>query len=114
MERLEEIGALFEEAEAALAEIRVSYGDAVKKRKVSAHLKVRIKQLLESLRSVLDYLGLEVHERYCAALSKRRIDVYFPIVRLSAGEQDFTNLMRGRFPALLITRPDVYVYLEGI
>jgi hypothetical protein len=72
-------------------------------------LRVDIKNYLENLRSVLDYLAHEIHEKHCS-LSKNK-KYYFPILP----DVERFNVNMGKwFPSLEVDNSKIYSYLESI
>lgn len=114
MDRLKHIQALVDTAQTSLGDVKALYEKSLSAQHLEPTLLIRIKNLLENLRSALDYLAREVFDLYCTQPSgKRRIDVYFPILKKSASITDFHAFMNGRFPGLQQAKPELYSKLEG-
>ncbi len=105
--RYDDIQAQLQIVDKSLRLITRSYQTSLEDRKVRPQLKIEIKNYLENLRSVLDYLAKEIHERYCSKKTK----AYFPT---SCNDcRAFTSHMRRYFPSLEVVRKDVYDKLES-
>lgn len=107
MSRYNDIQAHLHIADKSLEMIERSYQTSLKDREIHPQLKIEIKNYLENLRSVLDYLAKEIHERYCSKKTK----TYFPT---SCNDRyAFANHMRRYFPGLEVARKDIYDKLES-
>lgn len=113
MNRFEQIHALLESADESLLEIERLYNSSLSSKELDPQLLVRIKNLLENLRSSLEYLAQEIFNRYCRCPRGKHISVYFPILSKTSTPQDFASFMNGRFPGLAQARPSLYSKLES-
>lgn len=81
-----------------------SYEESLLSGKVTFELKIIVKEILEHLRSALDYCAREVVEKNVGATSS---SVYFPIVGKNFEEKDFRSRIGRLLPGILINRPDL-------
>ena len=110
MKRSSSIRALLGSAEADAAGLKVAYQDSLDAKQVSDVLRVRIKTILENLRSCFDYMAHDIFEsKYPGANKPNRL--YFPI-RQSAIE--FQKALAADFPDLIASAPLVYAALEAV
>ena len=106
--------ALLASARDALPNIEKLYKNSLAKKDLDLQLLVQIKNLLENLRSALDYLAQNVFDCFCTSpTSGKAISVYFPILRRGATPTDFANFANGRFPGLRDNAPAVYECFES-
>lgn len=97
-----------------LTAIEKLYKQSLSSKDIGTQLPIRIKHFLDNLRSSLDFVAREIFVNFC---SKERpaktIQVYFPILRSSATQQDFDAFMNGRFPSLRDVSTSLYGKLES-
>jgi len=109
MRRFEMARALVDRAEERIAWIGDDHGDpyeaALISRSVSVEMHVAIKEVLDHLRSALDYCAHEVCETTTAALSIGPI--YFPITSKKFSSKDFVSRVCRLMPGLSEARPDL-------
>ena len=106
--------ALLASARDALPEIEKLYKDCLAEKELNPQLLVQIKNLLENLRSALDYVARDVFDCFCAPpASGRPIPVYFPILRRTTTPADFATFVNGRFPGLRDNAPALYECFES-
>jgi hypothetical protein len=105
-----DIQTLLTEAAAQLQEVENKYRLSLTDKHVSSNLKVKIKNLCENLRSVLDYLACDIRETKCSQ-PKENERFYFPILQ---NKEQFKSKMIEWFPGLDSTAPGLYSYLESI
>ena len=108
--RQADIQALLMQAQQQLREVEDKYQSSLTVKSVSLDLKVKIKNLCENLRSVLDYLAHDILETKCSH-PKENDRFYFPIL---PDRKQFESKMREWFPKLDSTSPDLWSYLESI
>ncbi len=108
--RQADIQALLTQAQQQLREVDDKYQSSLTAKSVSLDLKVKIKNLCENLRSVLDYLAHDIRETKCSQ-PKENDRFYFPIL---PDRKQFESKMREWFPGLDSTAPDLWSYLESI
>lgn len=107
MKRQKDIEALFEEAESQLQEIKSEYEKSLNDKEVKPRLKILIKNYLENLRSVLDYIAHDIHDHYVQC-GKEHI-IYFP---LRNDPQKFSEAVQRYFHVLQNTAPSAFSFLE--
>lgn len=105
-----DIQALLTQAQEQLREVEVKYQSSLRAKSIGSDLKVRIKNLCENLRSVLDYLAHDIRETKCPQ-PKENDRFYFPIL---PDRKQFESRMREWFPGLHSAAPDLWFYLESI
>lgn len=108
--RQADIQALLTQARRQLWEVDDKYQSSLTAKSVSLDLKVKIKNLCENLRSVLDYLAHDIRETKCSQ-PKENDRFYSPIL---PDRKQFESKMREWFPGLDSTAPDLWSYLESI
>ena len=94
MSREKSIVALIKKCRESKTGLKSDYQDSLKAKAVSEELKIDIKNILENLRSCLDYIAKDIHEKYVQGTANR---LYFPIRHTSnefsqAIARDYTNL----------------------
>lgn len=107
MSRYDDIQAQLQVANATLVAIKKSYQTSLEVKEISPQLKIEIKNYLENLRSVLDYLAKEINERYCT----RRTKAYFPTS--CEDPQAFRRHIHRYFPGLETTPKGLHEKLES-
>ena len=107
MGRKEDIEAVIDEEVAAFPRIKKAYDESLHQQEISPKLKVEIKNYLENLRSVLDYLASEINERYCIKKTK----AYFPMSCEDATA--YALFMKRHFPGLKDSNRSLYKLLES-
>lgn len=108
--RQTDIEALLTQAQEQLREVEDKYRSSLTAKSVSPDLKVKIKNLCENLRSVLDYLAHDIRESKCSQ-PKKNDRFYFPIL---PDTMQFESKMREWFPRLDSIAPELWSYLESI
>lgn len=112
---LDDSKALLEESTEMLFEIKTIYRKSLDKRMIPNSLRIKIKNLLENIRSALDYPANHIFDTYCAhnfsaeKVEKKRSRIYFPIRKTKAA---FDTCMEDDFKGLSSTRPDIVDILE--
>jgi hypothetical protein len=87
------------------------YEDALLTGTVSPELQVRVKEMLDHLRSALDYCAREMVER--ATPGAAAGNVYFPIVARGFARSDFKSRVGKLLPGVLTANPAVLPLLES-
>ena len=86
MTRKSDVDAIVAAAKAQHREVKAAYDRSLTDRTLD--LRVPVKNLMENLRSALDYMAQDIYETCCqaalVAAGKREPRVYFPYVRLSS------------------------------
>ena len=113
MKMQDHVQILLDSARYALDDIESGYRNSLAKKELDIQLFVQIKNLLENLRSALDYVAREVFNKFCTGLVREKpLQVYFPVLRRTATAQDFSAFMNGRFPGLQVNAHELYNCLE--
>ena len=114
--RKDEVKALLEHAEKDLNKIETKYNDALRSKDISNELKIDIKNFLENLRSVLDYMANDIYE--CKIHPHRTTsgqpdikNVYFPYGKTLG---DFNSGIGRGLPELGDIDNDLYLLVESI
>lgn len=110
MERRNQIELIFSIAEKDFSAIGELYKKAIKQKKIDNLILVRIKNYLENLRSILDFLAHEICEKYCT----KEVVTYFPILRKTSSENDIDNSINGRLPNLKENNIQMFEYLKSL
>ena len=110
MARIHDIEANLQVADDLLHQITLDYQTALNERQVDPVLYVKIKNLLENLRSPLDYLASEIAERQLSLGPSHRC--YFPVACENAAA--FSAHVRQNLPGLDTKHADVYAKLEAV
>lgn len=87
------------------------YEEALLTRSVSVDMKIALKEILDHLRSALDYAAREVCDACGAATLSGPI--YFPIVSRSFRSADFRSRVGKLMPSVLENRPDLLPILAS-
>jgi len=102
---------LIESTKEVLVEIEPLYLADLKRSEISDRLLIKIKSLLDSLRSALEYCAQGLEEKYGPEKDKTKIS--FPYAKLSVTKEQFTKnrYIENRIPGLTNSRPDIENYL---
>lgn len=109
--RFEMASTLVTEARKQTENLSASYEASLKEKRVSIELQIGIKNVLENLRSALDYCANELYCRYGSGASSEK--VYFPIAGPGYREARFKSLVGTKIPGLLQKRPDLLPVLSS-
>jgi hypothetical protein len=90
--------------------IEAEYNDSLRKKEISARLRVDVKHVLGNLRSALDYLACDIREIHCPNVNPKD-RFYFPILR---DRSHFNANVRQWFPGIDTTCVDLFNYLESV
>ena len=107
MSRYDDIQAQLQAANNALAVIKKEYQISLGAKQIEPRLKIEIKNYLENLRSVLDYLGSEINEKHCG----KRTKAYFPTS--CKNREAFRRHIDRYFPGLETVQKNVFDRLES-
>ena len=108
MSREKSILALIKKCRDSMTSLKADYEDSLEAREVSEELRIDIKNILENLRSCLDYIARDVHNSFVSGSLNR---LYFPI-RHTANE--FQHAISHDFTGLYQSAPDVYAIMEQV
>jgi hypothetical protein len=104
------IRALLTKVDAQVGKIEAEYNKSLHAQTIDPALRIDIKNAFENLRSVLDYLAVDIRERHCPkASSSDRF--YFPIL---PDKNTFDNRVDQWFPGLRQSAPAVVSTLEAV
>lgn len=114
--RKEQVDALLEHGKNDLDKIEEQYNKALDATTISSNLQIDIKNYMENLRSVLDYIAHDIYERQIApsraSTGKSEISkIYFPYGKT---ENDFKSGVGSSLPDLKNVSPNLYNTLEEI
>lgn len=108
MSRKKSIAALITKCRDSMSSLKNDYHASLEAKEVSEELKVDIKNILENLRSCLDYIARDIHDKFIARAPER---LYFPI-RHTANE--FQQAISRDYSGLDQSAPDVYTIIEQV
>lgn len=108
MSRKKSIAALIKKSRDSMESLKNDYQTSLTAKEVSEELKVDIKNVLENLRSCLDYIARDIYEKFISDTPGR---VYFPI-RHTAFE--FQQAISRNYSGLDQTAPNVYTIIEQV
>ncbi len=106
MSRYDAIEKLFIDINESVDKIEFFYEEAKKDDNKAAEFNVKVKNILENLRSSLDFAAVDIAE-YTGVVSKK---IYFPYGK---DENDFKSSIGRSFPGLQTNNPEVYNLLES-
>jgi len=113
MKRYDDVLALIEESKEQYIEVKKSYDKSLKDK--SLDIRIKVKNLMENLRSILDYTCRDIYEDICrhhrqklGKADPRRI--YFPYGR---NENVFKRSIGGSLPDLEALSPSIYGLIKS-
>jgi hypothetical protein len=97
-----------------LSELREAYDQSLREQSVKRTLLIEIKNLMENLRSALDFCAHGLFDRYGHS-TINTAKVYFPYAKLSQTQAEFQASQRLEtcLPGLSLSRPDIVARLES-
>jgi len=104
------VEALLKRSADDLKKIESKYNNSLHAQVIADDLRIDIKDFLEKLRSVLDYLAHDIRETHCPDASPK-ILFYFPVL---ADRPKFDGKVGEWYPGLELKSPDLYAYLESL
>lgn len=111
MKYFEESVALVDYTDDQIIEIESLYNASLDKCELDTKLLIKYKNLLENLRSALDYCAHGLCEKYGTS-SKHNI--YFPYASLDTTKSQFNKRIEKNIPGLSKSRPDLVEFLENM
>ncbi len=110
----EDAKVLIQHATAHLGRIRQAYEESLREKHIKPTLLVEIKNLMENLRSALDFSAQALHAKYGSTAASRP-KVYFPYALDGQSAADFrkTKRVEACIPGLAANRPDIVSTLES-
>lgn len=111
---LEDAKSLVSKGERELGELKKAYERSLSSQNISAELLIDIKNLMENLRSALDYTAHGLFDKY-GKKTKTDPKIYFPYALATQSLADFQNSKRvgACLPGVDSSRPDVAQRIEG-
>ncbi|MCX6709327.1 MAG: hypothetical protein NTW67_06825 [Candidatus Woesearchaeota archaeon] len=114
--RKEQVESLLSHAKTDLARIESEYNNALRQKNISDSLKIDIKNLLENLRSILDYVAHDIYEQKIKPdrIANSRPDIqkiYFPYGKI---QKDFNSGLGSFLPNLINIDNDLFLIIESI
>lgn len=74
-------------------------------------INIEVKHILEDIQSILDYIAVDIHKKYCNSTQNKIYFIYSPI---GENESQYINRMNKNFPDLSDNYPDVYNLLSSV
>lgn len=108
MSRKKSIDALIERCRDSLNALKDDYQASLNAKEISEALKIDIKNILENLRSCLDYIARDVHEKFISGPADR---LYFPIRHTAA---EFQQAIKHDYSGLEQSAPEVFSIIENV
>src|ERR1700724_4587246 len=105
-----DVAAVLRAAEMQAEEIRSLHQRALTGEPVQDELAVFVKNMLENLRSALDYLGCYIRKQCCPTATPKK-HFYFPLFRKRS---EFIKRMDEWYPGLKNNCPALWRYLESV
>lgn len=99
--------ALCERTDEELHRIKAEYTKALSAQFVSPALLISIKNLFENLRTALDFMSVDIHQRYCHR-STKKLKISFPYADYGANADDYRASLAKRFDGLEKQRRDLF------
>ena len=111
MKYFEDAVALVEYTDDQIDEIEKLYRASLEKKELDSNLLIKYKNLLENLRSSLDYCAHGLCEKYG---NGPKHDAYFPYASLDTTKEQFLKRVEKNIPGLCKNRPDLVTFLESM
>lgn len=74
-------------------------------------INIEIKHILEDMRSILDYIAVDIYKKYCNNIPKK---IYFIYSRVGENETQYLTKMNKNFPGLYDKYPYIYKLLSNV
>ena len=74
-------------------------------------INIQIKHILEDMQSILDYIAVNIHKKYCNNTQKK---IYFIYSSIGENESQYINRLNKNFPGLHDKYPDIYNLLSNV
>jgi len=110
-DRFEQAICLIEDARQRFSSLLVAYQESLHEKQISSNLQINVKNILENLRSALDYMAYQLYDQF--GTQRPGAKVYFPISRKGGNRSDFKSLVEKNIPGLSGSRPDIVSALEN-
>jgi hypothetical protein len=108
MSRKKSIAVLIKKNRDSMVSLKNDYQTSLKAKEVSEELKVDIKNILENLRSCLDYIARDVYDNFISGTPGR---LYFPIRHTP---NEFQQAISRNYSGLDQSAPNVYAIIEQV
>ena len=108
MSRKKSIDALIKKCRNSINGLKDDYQSSLKAKEISEELKIDIKNILENLRSCLDYIARDIHDKFISGTAHR---LYFPI-RHTATE--FQQAIARNYSGLDHSAPEIFNIIEKV
>lgn len=114
MSQFDDAKALVDHSKRELEQIRAAYAGSLNLQSISPALLVKIKNLMENLRSALDFSAVGLFQKY--GNSRPNAKIYFPYALLNqdAGKFQTAGRIEAGIPGITASRPDVVRALEFV
>ena len=114
MKRYSDVLALIQESEDQFNEVKALYDKALRDK--SLDIRIKVKNLMENLRSILDYTAHDIYESICEShrrkLGKRKPrNIYFPYGRT---EDDFKSSITNSLPDLEVLSKPIFGIIKNV
>ena len=103
---------LVKHAKNQLHNIQPVYQNSLNNKEIDSHLLIEIKNLMENLRSALDFTARALHQKHVKPLKSVR-NIYFPYVFESHTNLDFSKRIKKCIPSLSKSRPDIVAKIDS-
>jgi len=102
---------LFDNAVELYNSLKKEYFNDVEEENIE-NISIRIKHILEDLRSVLDYIANDIYYRYNKCNNERKI--YFPYTKKGKDEEDFERNFNNNLPNVKEKNKQIYIIKKEI
>ena len=114
MKRYEDVITLIKESQEQYMKVKELYDKALKDK--SLDIRVKVKNLMENLRSILDYTARDIYEDICKIHRQKSgksdpSNIYFPYGK---NENDFKSSIGRSLPDLEILSPSIYELIKNV
>jgi hypothetical protein len=114
MERYSDVLALIAESKEQYMEVKKLYDKSLRDK--SLDIRIKVKNLMENLRSILDYSSHDIYEDVCKP-NRQKLNkpdphkIYFPHGR---NENDFEKCIAAFLPSLQVVDPSIYSLIRNV
>lgn len=110
MKRRKDVEELLEYVKTSLVTVKTVYDQSLELKEIPGRLCVQVKNVMENLRSALDYMALDVYESLPNQKNSKP-KIYFPYGK---DKVDFDSMVKKYFSSLEVVNPDIYFLLENM
>ena len=113
MLREKSVKKLLSNVEKKLMELKKSYEQSLEDKHISDDLEILVKNIMENLSSILDYIAHDIYETIITPNRKKGKDqrIYFP---RGKNKKNFDSMKQNFLPNLEILSPDIYSLIESL